>query len=518
MSDASVGRNRGRHLARSRSWSQGWSWSQAWGRGRHARASRPGGLAAGSGAGAGQVRRRYRRIGLGMVVTDGACAAVALVLSYYLRFGSEQLPDRERLLVLAGPLLWLSAFHCFSLYAPHRLPAAEEFRRIIGASSCGSVLLMLVSYLSKSSFSRTWMGLSFLVALLLELVARRAWRSWQHRLKVDGRLAFRTLIVGANGEAARLAATLATPGSGFTPLGFVRPRGGARGKPAEPGCLPILGDLRRIRPLIREHAVECLFVASSGMVVDDVSRVSQIARQEGVELRLSANLAQTLASRLAPLQIGPVIALALRPVRLSGAQAAAKRAFDLVLASAVLLVSLPVWAVVAAAIRLTSPGPVLFHQERVTKGGRRFQMHKFRTMREGADRQAPAGSDPTQAFYKPGDAHGGDPRVTRIGRYLRRLSLDELPQLWNIVKGEMSVIGPRPLPSAQVAANRELLGPRLEVPAGMTGWWQINGRSQVAPEEAVRLDQFYIENWSLTLDLYILWKTFSVVLQRDGAY
>ena len=509
MVDASLNQHRGRHLAR--------------GRGRHARGWRAGWANRASTSSAGKVGLYYRRIGLGMAMTDGACAAVALVVSYHLRFGAAPMPTRERLLTLTVPLLWLAAFPAFSLYAPQRLPASEEFRRIVGACGAGSVLLMLLSYLSKSSFSRTWMGLSFLVALLLELLTRRGWRFWQHRLKLDGRLAFRTLIVGTNGEAARLAATLSEPGAGFLPLGFVRSHGDGEpgtGSVAGPEVLAVLGDLKGIRRLVREHQAECLFVASSGMVVEDISRVSHVARQEGVELRLSANLAQTLASRLAPLQIGPVIALALRPVRLSGIQAVGKRAFDLVLASVVLLLCLPVWAVVAAVIHLTSPGPVLFHQERVTKGGRRFRMHKFRTMRDGADRQAPKGTDMTVAFFKPGagDQPGGDPRVTRIGRHLRRLSLDELPQLWNIIRGEMSLIGPRPLPSEQVAANRELLGPRHEVPAGMTGWWQINGRSQVAPEEAVGLDQFYIENWSLTLDLYILWKTFGAVLQRDGAY
>jgi len=113
---------------------------------------------------------------------------------------------------------------------------------------------------------------------------------------------------------------------------------------------------------------------------------------------------------------------------------------------------------------------------------------------------------------------GNDPRITTVGRYLRRFSIDELPQLLNIFKGEMSLVGPRPLPAEQVAANLELLGPRHEVPAGMTGWWQINGRSEVTPEEALHLDQFYIENWSLTLDLYIVLKTFGAVLRREGAY
>jgi exopolysaccharide biosynthesis polyprenyl glycosylphosphotransferase len=278
----------------------------------------------------------------------------------------------------------------------------------------------------------------------------------------------------------------------------------------------VLGELRHLRSLIRDQLADCMFITSTSVSAEDISRVAQVARQEGIEIRLSANIAETLTSRLALQQIGPVIALSLRPVRLAGAQAAGKRAFDLAAASVGLLLTLPLWIVAAATIRLTSPGAVLFHQERVTKGGRRFSMHKFRTMRDRPE-GAGDGLDPVRSsspFFKLGD----DPRVTAVGRYLRRFSLDELPQLLNILQGDMSLVGPRPLPAEQVAANAELLGPRHEVPAGMTGWWQINGRSEVTPEEALQLDQFYIENWSLTLDLYILLKTFGVVLRRQGAW
>ncbi len=208
-----------------------------------------------------------------------------------------------------------------------------------------------------------------------------------------------------------------------------------------------------------------------------------------------------------------MVALALRPVRLSGTQVVAKRAFDVIVASILLLLTLPLSLAAAIAIRLTSPGPVFFHQKRVTKGGRTFLMHKFRTMRVG-ELPGAVELDMSVPFFKLDQ----DPRITRIGHLLRKWSLDELPQLWNVICGEMSLVGPRPLPAEQVATNLELLGPRHEVPAGMTGWWQINGRSDVAPEEAVRLDTFYIENWSLTFDLYILLKTASTVIQRKGAY
>lgn len=454
-------------------------------------------------------RRRYRRIGLGMVVTDAACAGAALLLAYGPHLSVGSLSGIERLLVVASPLLWVALFHAFSLYGPQRLAPAEEFRRVIGATSLGIVLLALVAYWSQHSLSRLGVGLSWLAALFLELLTRRAWRWYQHRLKLDGRLALRTLVVGTNRDATRLAATLRQPGSGFMPIGHVR-AGGRDAAVQRPDG--VLGELGQVRSLIRDQYADCLFITATSLSGEEVSEVAQVARQEGVEVRLSAGIAETLTSRLALQQIGPVIALSVRPVRLAGAQAAAKRAFDLAAASLGLLLTLPLWAVAAVAIRATSPGPLLFHQERVTKGGRHFRMHKFRTMRE-----LPPGTEPTglsNPFFKLGD----DPRVTAVGRWLRRLSLDELPQLLNILAGEMSVVGPRPLPAEQVAANRELLGPRLEVPAGMTGWWQINGRSEVTPEEALHLDQFYIENWSLTLDLYIILKTFGAVLKRQGAY
>jgi exopolysaccharide biosynthesis polyprenyl glycosylphosphotransferase len=277
----------------------------------------------------------------------------------------------------------------------------------------------------------------------------------------------------------------------------------------------VLGELPNLRSLIRGQCAECLFVTSTSASAKDISEVAQVARQEAVEVRLSANIAETLTSRLALQQVGPVIALSLRPVRLAGAQAAAKRAFDLTAASIGLLLTLPLWIAAAVAIRLTSRGPVLFHQERVTKGGRRFRMHKLRTMRDRPKGSPDAAElDVTSPFFK----LGNDPRVTAVGKYLRRFSLDELPQLLNIIKGEMSLVGPRPLPAEQVAANQELLSARHEVPAGMTGWWQINGRSEVTPEQALELDRFYIENWSLTLDMYILLKTVGAVLRREGAY
>jgi exopolysaccharide biosynthesis polyprenyl glycosylphosphotransferase len=455
---------------------------------------------------AGDTLRRYRQISMGLAVSDAACIVAALLFAYQIRYSTRPMPVRELVVVIVAPLLWVAAFRAFNLYAPQHLSPSDEFRGIIGATSLGIVLLVVASYWSKSAFPRAWLGLSWSVAVLLELATRRGWEAYRSRLKRDGRLAFRTLIVGTTGEAIRLAETLKDPTSGFIPIGYV---GGV--DPSLPGNgLPVVGDIPELRRLGHEHDAECFFVASTSVSAEDMFGVTQVARQERTEVRVSANLSQTLTSRLTLQKVGGAIALSIRPVHLTRTQVMAKRAFDVATASAALVVSLPLWAAIAIAVRLSSPGPVFFRQERVTEGGQVFPMLKFRTMKSNVD----SPRDTSVPFFK----LQSDPRLTPVGKILRRLSLDELPQFWNVLKGEMSLVGPRPLPADQVAANLELLSPRHEVKAGVTGWWQINGRSGVSPEEAIHLDQFYIENWSLSLDLYIVLKTFGAVIGRKGAH
>jgi lipopolysaccharide/colanic/teichoic acid biosynthesis glycosyltransferase len=191
-----------------------------------------------------------------------------------------------------------------------------------------------------------------------------------------------------------------------------------------------------------------------------------------------------------------------------------KRGLDIGLAGFCLVVASPIFLLVALAVKATSRGPVFYSQARVTEGGRTFRMYKFRTMSMEADRYVKEQSiDTSRPFFKLQQ----DPRLTRVGRHLRNLSLDELPQLWNVLLGDMSLVGPRPLPAEQVSANLELLGPRHEVRAGVTGWWQIQGRANLDAEEAIRMDHFYIENWSPALDVYILLRTIGVVLKGSGA-
>jgi exopolysaccharide biosynthesis polyprenyl glycosylphosphotransferase len=277
----------------------------------------------------------------------------------------------------------------------------------------------------------------------------------------------------------------------------------------------MLGGVDDVIETLDRFAVECVFVASSELPAADVYRISRACRLANIEMRVSANAPEVLTSRISVQQIRDLMVLSVRPGRLTGPHATLKRTFDVSLASLALFVFSPLFGLIALAIKFTSRGPVFFRQERVTKNGRPFTMFKFRTMVVDPDRVLQgAVIDLTKPYFK----MSNDPRLTRFGRTLRSLSLDELPQFWNVLRGDMSLVGPRPLPIEQVNANVELLQPRHEVRAGVTGWWQVSGRSEVDVNAALRMDLFYIENWSLSLDVYILLKTLGAVLARRGAY
>ena len=452
---------------------------------------------------------KWNLIGWQLFATDALCLVGALAFSYLIRYGSRSLPLGYLLVIVLGPLAWGAVFHAFGLYAPRHLSAAEEFRRTISATSIGIFLVVMTSFWSHSDLSRIWIGLSWLFALTFELVARRVWRWHIARMRKDGRLAMRTLVVGSNAEAMRLDKTLRSVNSGFKPLGHIDPTYSLAPD------LPVAESLERLISTLRANEAECVFIASTSVTAEQILRIAQAARRAGAEVRLTANLPQILISRLTAQPIGDTMALSLKPVRLTGTEATVKRIFDLTLASVTLLATTPLWLGAGLLIRLTSKGTVLFRQERVTRGGRTFQMYKFRTMVVDGDRiLLERGIDPSQPFFK----IVNDPRLTWIGRILRRTSIDELPQLLNVIRGEMSLVGPRPLPADQVAANLELLNPRHEVQAGVTGWWQINGRSTVDAKAALQMDLFYIENWSLALDTYIVLKTAGSLITRKGAY
>jgi exopolysaccharide biosynthesis polyprenyl glycosylphosphotransferase len=459
------------------------------------------------------ISRQYRSHYILMGLTDSLAVFSAMLLAYQLRF-DELLPTLDFwLLLLTVPLITPVVYLTMRLYRVHQYSTAEEVRRIIVAISLIISATVMVSFWSKASFSRMWMLLSWALGLVLALSVRRLWHWRIRRIRLKGKLTFRTLIVGANLEAERLAATMTTKELGFQPVGFVAGSTDALYLDDQ----RVIGPVGRIRELIRETRADCLFVASSAVTPEDVVQIMKARRLENVEVRFTANLPTVLSSRLAPQTIGGVMTLSVNVLQLTRFQAAAKRFCDILISGFGLLLLLPLFAAVAVAIKATSPGRVVFRQERIGLRGRPFTLLKFRTMVAGADlllNDLRAQNEADGPLFKLRQ----DPRVTKVGAILRRYSIDELPQLWNVLKGEMSLVGPRPPLADEVALYEEWQHDRLEVRPGITGLWQVSGRSELSFEDYVRLDLFYVENWSIAYDLFILSKTVPLLVSTRGAY
>jgi exopolysaccharide biosynthesis polyprenyl glycosylphosphotransferase len=458
-------------------------------------------------------RAQYRRLFHRVAVTDVLSIAVALMVASWVRFGFATPPMDFLVLVSVVPFAMVVVYAAFHLYDAYRFTPAEEFRRIILAVSLGVGGVFALSFWSKAEVSRLWLALTWAFAAVAALSSRRLWHAKIGREKARGNLAFPTLIVGTNAEAVHLSELMASPSFGFRALGMVRTEEGGESDRA----LPVMGTVADLREVIREAGVECVFVAASALSVGEMKHVAKAVRLEGVEVRVTATLPEVLSSRVNVQSLGGVTALSLRPVRLSGTQAALKRAFDVALAGLGTLLLSPALLALSLAVKVSSPGPVFYRQTRVGQRGRPFTMLKFRTMRVGAEAMVQSlreehGVDDLMFKLE------NDPRVTRLGRALRRYSLDELPQLINVILGNMSLVGPRPPLPEEVTRYEDWQFDRLEVPPGVTGLWQVSGRSKLSFDDCVRLDLFYIENWSLAYDLYILAKTAPVLISRRGAY
>jgi exopolysaccharide biosynthesis polyprenyl glycosylphosphotransferase len=247
-----------------------------------------------------------------------------------------------------------------------------------------------------------------------------------------------------------------------------------------------------------------------------VSIVAQCEREQ-VRVRIVPDLFQMTLSHLDVEDLGGIPMIGVRDISISGSELFLKRAMDLVVSIAGLVILFPLLTIIAVAIKLDSPGPAIFRQLRVGKGEQVFACFKFRSMREGADEEKKHLLDQNEAdgpIFK----IRNDPRITKVGRILRRGSLDELPQLINVIMGHMSLVGPRPAPPAEVQRYQAWHKRRLEVAPGITGLWQVSGRSELTFDEMVLLDLYYIENWSPFLDVQILLRTVPKVLTGEGAY
>jgi exopolysaccharide biosynthesis polyprenyl glycosylphosphotransferase len=323
----------------------------------------------------------------------------------------------------------------------------------------------------------------------------------------------RAIVVGEGEHLDHLLRTLG-PGRGGIDYAFL---GVVSGAADERRGLPHLGGIERLKSVLAAHPADELIVTDSDYSERELFQLVDVAHRSGVKVRIAPKTTELLIQRAEYVPGQGVPLFELRPPVFAGTDWVVKRAFDLVVSGFVVVLGLPLWLVIAAAITISSRGPVLYRDSRVGLGGREFGMFKFRTMVAGAaERQAELErrNEAEGALFKIRD----DPRVTRVGAMLRRFSIDELPNMLNVLRGEMSLVGPRPLPVRDYALLEEWHRKRSNVLPGMTGLWQISGRSDLSFDELVRLDFYYLENWSIWLDISILARTLPAVLASRGAY
>lgn len=450
--------------------------------------------------------------------------SVAVGLAHLLRFGSE---SRDLTSVwgqvnyvgvsTALVLGWVLALHLQRAYDGRFVGhGIQEYRQVFQASMWLFAGLAIVALAFKFDFARGYVLLAFPLGTFLLLLGRWTARRWLVRERRENRLCDRVLVVGDADHVADLVTALRrTTDAGYNVVGVC-----ADDPVPGLGAVPVLGPESEVLVHALEHQADVVAVASpSGLGRNGLRRLGWALESTHIGLVVAPGIMDVAGPRVLTRPVHGLPLIHVESPTLAGPQLVAKNVLDRVGALLLILLLSPVLLVVAMLIRREDGGPVLFRQERVGRDGSSFTMIKFRSMVVDAEDQLPSlaavnqGSGP---LFKMAE----DPRVTRIGATLRKYSLDELPQLFNVLRGEMSLVGPRPPLPREVAEYESHVRRRLLVKPGMTGLWQVNGRSDLAWEEAVRLDLYYVENWTPVMDLMILWRTAQVVIAPDdkGAY
>ncbi len=472
------------------------------------------------------LKRVGTRVGLILLMADMGLTALALYLAKVLRL---TLPFGVYLkgplafgpwFYLLVPALWALAFFALHVYDPARaLRYLGDVQAVWSAVTWATLVFAGVAYFFFREFSR----LLFVYFYLLDLVFLLGWRAvlqWLLRLGLGHGLGEprRVLVVGAGAVGQALSQAIrAYRWAGLELVGYVDDDAGKQGKTC--AGYPVLGLLGDVGAAVSQHAVEEVILALPPRAQERARQVILALQELPVNVRVVPDVFDLVFIRASVEEFAGIPLIGLREPAIEGPDRVVKRLFDLVVGGLALVVLSPLTLLAALAVWIDSPGPILFHQRRIGEGGRPFQMLKFRTMYAGAEadeqRLAEETGQGPPTFVKQPD----DPRITRVGRVLRRFSVDELPQLLNVLKGDMSLVGPRPELPWLVARYDPWHRKRFAVPQGMTGWWQVNGRSDNA-NYALRVedDLYYIRNWSIWLDVRILLMTFVAVIRGKGAY
>jgi exopolysaccharide biosynthesis polyprenyl glycosylphosphotransferase len=419
-------------------------------------------------------------------------------------------------LVLTGVLL--VTYRLEGLYRRRRRLALADALYNLTTGTIVGVALLTLAIFGLRPLAQSRLMLPYAAVLIVASLGMIRWIDilWTRRQLKRGVGAARTLLVGA-GEVGRavMRNVLAEPDSSFALVGFLDDNEKKRIQAI--GRFEPLGRIDDLPRVLEEQAIDDVIVSLPWDCRDKITWIVSESEARGVRARIVPDLFQMTLHRVDLDSLNGIPLIGVRESALQGWHYGLKRLLDITLSSLVLVLTIPLLVAIAAAIRLSSPGPILFRQARVGRDGRLFTLYKFRSMTVGSD-SAHAAMRPLSETTGPIFKMRRDPRVTRIGRLIRRLSLDELPQLWNVLRGEMSLVGPRPPMPTEVAEYEEWHRRRLDISPGMTGLWQVSGRSELTFDEMVMLDLFYAENWSLGLDVRILLRTVPTVLLGRGAY
>jgi exopolysaccharide biosynthesis polyprenyl glycosylphosphotransferase len=476
------------------------------------------------------VFERYRRLfSIAVAVTDVLLINLAFAIAYWLRYDLQLfaavdqayfVPYRQFIPIsLALTLLLLGIYKLSGVYnQPRGASWFDEVYRLVTSTATGIILMVfvIVVFFRPLFFSRLIFFYAAVLIIVFLSISRLGKRMARNYLRKKGQGVDRLLIVGA-GEVGRtvMRNIVAHPALGYQVVGFVDddPEKGR----TDIGRFKALGSTANIPHLVKDKAIDEVIVTLPWMYHRKIVSIIAQCERERIRVRIVPDIFQMTLSHLDVEDLGGIPMIGVRDISISSGARIFKRTMDVVVSLAGLVLLFPLFLLIGLLIRIDSPGSVLFRQIRVGKDEQLFAFYKFRSMRKGAEQEKGELLDQNEAdgpIFK----IRNDPRITAVGRFLRRTSLDELPQLLNVLMGHMSLVGPRPAPPAEVQRYQPWHKRRLEVAPGMTGMWQVSGRSELTFDEMVLLDLYYIENWSPVLDLQILLRTVPKVLLGEGAY
>lgn len=464
-----------------------------------------------------------------LLPVDAVAIFGAFMVAYYVRIESGVLPVSSMLplsrfaqIAFLITVAWLVIFALCGLYSLRSTRRGlSEFSRIAAAITIGMLTVIAVIFFWRVEFfSRLVIVFAFIASLITVSLARAGVRLLQRSFFRYGIGVRRAVIVGTGPQAQLIAHLLTSGNRGYRVLGLIEPRHRAKRRSTrgqQRRGSPTLGILDDVKALLARLRPDELIAAEPTLPDADRLELIQLAEDHGTEFRYLSNLTELETSKVAVSALGGIPIMTVQHTPLDGWGRVLKRVMDLVLSVLALPMVLLVYVVIVLLIKFDSPGPVMFKHVRVGRNGKEFTCYKFRSMVADAESRLPAlraRNEVSGPVFK----MRNDPRVTSAGKWLRQTSLDELPQVFNVLRGQMSLVGPRPPLPDEVAQYDRAQRRRLTIKPGITGPWQVSGRSNIGFDEWVRLDVYYIQNWSLLLDLTILFKTIWVVLRRQGAY